>query len=317
MVKLAKLFFKQAAKLRFIFCFYNVKLNVRHIHKESMIIFKHSSELNNYLEKFAKSSKFIGFVPTMGALHDGHLSLLTKSKEFSQLTVCSIFVNPVQFNNPEDFRKYPKTIEKDILLLEEHGCDILFIPTEKEIYPDESSKKKYYNLGHLEKILEGKYRPGHFQGVSLIVDKLLSIVIPDFIFIGQKDFQQCLIIERLIELSNRKTKVVICPILRESSGLAMSSRNLRLNIEEKKIAAELHSSLVFIKDNLTPYNFSTLKKNAISKLQSKGFKVEYLEMAERSTLEIVNKSGNADELVILTAAFLNDVRLIDNLLIKE
>lgn len=307
----------QAAKLTFIFCFYNAKLNVGHNYKENMIIFKHSSDLRNYLEKNIGSPKSIGFVPTMGALHAGHLSLLKRSKDLSQLTVCSIFVNPVQFNNREDFKKYPKTIENDILLLENNGCDILFLPSEKEIYPDENSKNKQYELGYLENVLEGKFRPGHFHGVCLVVDKLLGIVAPDFIFIGQKDFQQCMVIKRLLALTHRETKVVICPILRENDGLAMSSRNLRLNNDEREIAAELNSSLMFIKDNLTNNNFSSLKKTAISGLENKGFKVEYLEMAKRDNLQIVTEFMKGDDLVILIAAFLNDVRLIDNVLIKE
>ena len=282
-----------------------------------MIIFKHSSDLRNYLEKKIGSSKSIGFVPTMGALHAGHLSLLKRSKDLSQLTVCSIFVNPVQFNNREDFKKYPKTIENDILLLENNGCDILFLPSEKEIYPDENSKNQHYELGYLENVLEGKFRPGHFQGVCLVVDKLLDIVAPDFIFIGQKDFQQCMVIERLLKLTHRETKVVICPILRENDGLAMSSRNLRLNNDEREIAAELHSALMFTKDNLSNNNFSSLKKTAISDLENKGFKVEYLEMAKRDDLQIVTEYTTGQELIILIAAFLNDVRLIDNVLIKE
>lgn len=306
----------QAAKLTFIFCFYNAKLNVGHNYKENMIIFKHSSTLRNYLRKSVKSSKSIGFVPTMGALHAGHLSLLKQSKDRSKLTVCSIFVNPVQFNNAEDFKKYPKTIETDILELESNGCDVLFLPSEQEIYPDENSKKKHYELGDPEKVLEGKFRPGHFQGVCLVVDKLLSVVQPDFIFLGQKDFQQCLVIERLLELTHRESKVIICPILRENDGLAMSSRNLRLNSDERKIAAELYSSLLFIKDNLNQSNFSGLKIDAISRLENKGFKVEYLEMAKRNNLQIVTEFVKGNELVILIAAFLNDVRLIDNVLIN-
>lgn len=297
--------------------FLQCKLNVGHNYKENMIIFKHSSDLPNYLKKNIGSPKSIGFVPTMGALHAGHLSLIKRSKALSQLTVCSIFVNPVQFNNREDFKKYPKTIENDILLLENNGCDILFLPSEKEIYPDENSKNKHYELGYLEDVLEGKFRPGHFQGVCLVVDKLLGIVAPDFIFIGQKDFQQCMVIERLLALTHRETKVVICPILREINGLAMSSRNLRLNIDEREIAAELHSALTFIKDNLTNNNFLGLKKTAISDLENKGFKVEYLEMAKRDNLQIVTEFIKGEELVILIAAFLNDVRLIDNVLIKE
>jgi pantoate--beta-alanine ligase len=169
-----------------------------------MIIFKHRAELQEYLHTQAISKDSIGFVPTMGALHAGHLSLLKKCRETCKVAVCSIFVNPTQFNNPGDFKKYPKTIEKDILLLEENGCDVLFFPDEKEIYPDKNSEKKHFDLGYLETILEGKFRPGHFQGVCLVVEKLLNIVEPDFLFLGQKDFQQCMVIRRLIELMQKK-----------------------------------------------------------------------------------------------------------------
>jgi pantoate--beta-alanine ligase len=281
-----------------------------------MIIFKHSSDLQNSLKWDFNSSLKIGFVPTMGALHQGHLSLLKKSKETCGVSVCSIFVNPIQFNNQIDFKKYPKTIESDILFLEENGCDILFLPSENEIYPDEHSRNKHYELGHLETILEGKFRPGHFQGVCLVVDRLLGIVNPDTIFLGQKDFQQCLVIERLIELTKRKTKVVICPIIRESSGLAMSSRNLRLNEEERNTASELHAALVFLKNNLASDNFLSLKQKVIFNLEKKGFTLEYLELASKNNLKLISEFSKGDELVLLIAAFLNEVRLIDNLLIK-
>ena len=175
----------------------------------------------------------------MGALHNGHVSLISQSKKKTDITVCSIFVNHAQFNNPDDFEKYPSTIENDILLLEESGCDILFIPSEDEIYPDAASKNKHFELGYLEKVLEGEFRPGHFQGVCLVVERLLNIVEPDFLFLGQKDYQQCLVIKKLISLMQKNIKVIICPILREKNGLAMSSRNLRLNEEEKEFSISI------------------------------------------------------------------------------
>ncbi len=281
-----------------------------------MIIFNHSSDLQNFLKRDINSSLTIGFIPTMGALHQGHLSLLKKSKELCGVSVCSIFVNPVQFNSQTDFKKYPKTIENDILLLEERGCDILFLPSENEIYPDEHSRNKHYKLGHLETILEGKFRPGHFQGVCLVIDRLLGIVNPDTIFLGQKDFQQCLVIERLIDLTRRKTKAVICPIVRENSGLAMSSRNLRLSEEERTTASELYAALAFLKDHLTTENFLCLKQKVIFNLEKKGFALEYLELASKNNLNLISEFSKSDELVLLIAAFLNEVRLIDNLLIK-
>lgn len=281
-----------------------------------MTIFKHTKDLIDYLKKQALIAKPIGFVPTMGTLHEGHLSLINQCRNVTKLTVCSIFVNPTQFNNPEDFKKYPKTIENDILILEENGCDVLFMPDEKEIYPDKTSKEKHYDLGYIETILEGKFRPGHFQGVCLVVEKLLNIVDPEFIFIGQKDFQQCLVIKKLLDLMHKKIQVIICPILRENSGLAMSSRNLRLDTEDRKLAAKLQQALVSIKDKLSKNNFLDLKNKAIADLENEGFKVEYLELAKGNNLELVTKFEEEDELVMLIAAFLKDVRLIDNILIK-
>ncbi|MEO8719760.1 MAG: pantoate--beta-alanine ligase [Ginsengibacter sp.] len=281
-----------------------------------MIIFKHQTDLNKFLQKKSFSGRSIGFVPTMGALHSGHLSLLKKCTKVCQITVCSIFVNPTQFNNPDDFKKYPKTVEKDILILEENGCDILFLPDEKEIYPDEASRKKEYNLGYLETILEGKFRPGHFQGVCQVVEKLLHIVEPDILFLGQKDFQQCMVIKRLIEILQADVRLIICPILREENGLAMSSRNLRLNATEIQTAASMHQSLISIKDNLISTNFVSLKNEAIKSLENKGFRVEYLELATTENLELVIDFQNGQSLILLIAAFLNNVRLIDNLLIN-
>ena len=253
----------------------------------------------------------------MGALHRGHLSLIEASKNQSDVTVCSIFVNPTQFNNPEDFEKYPITIEKDIVLLEQSDCDILFLPDEKEIYPDTASKEKHFDLGDLEKILEGKFRPGHFQGVCLIMDKLLDIVSPDFLFIGQKDFQQCLVLRRLIEIKQMNVGVIICPILREENGLAMSSRNTRLSSDERKIAAKLFQSLQSIKQGLSESGFAVLKQRAIDELEKSGFKVDYLELANNNDLSFTGSENKEQTLILLIAAYLNDVRLIDNLIINE
>ena len=281
-----------------------------------MILFRHSKDLHSYLSRIRISKDPIGFVPTMGALHKGHLSLIDKCKSQAKVTVCSIFVNPIQFNNPDDFKRYPVTIEKDIELLEEKDCDILFLPDEKEIYPDSASKNKYFNLGYLETILEGKYRPGHFQGVCLIVEKLLNIINPDQLFIGQKDFQQCLVIKRLIEIDHFQNDLVIVPTLREENGLAMSSRNSRLSFSERNLASELYRSLEFIKDNLTIQNFNDLKNDRISYLENLGFKVDYLELANMNDLKLTGKFEKNKSNICLVAAYLNDVRLIDNLIIN-
>jgi pantoate--beta-alanine ligase len=282
-----------------------------------MIIFKKTKDITEYLQKRRAGKNSIGFVPTMGALHEGHLSLLKESGKLSKITICSIFVNPAQFNNAEDLEKYPKSVSNDILLLEQNGCNVLFLPDGKEIYPDDQSKQKHFDLGYLETILEGKFRPGHFQGVSLVVEKLLRIVNPDLLFLGQKDFQQCLVIKKLAGLMNNPFKIVICPIRREESGLAMSSRNLRLGSSDRRLASELFRTLVSIKDKLKSEDFLKLKGHAIQDLETKGFKVEYLELARKSNLEMVSHCKPEEELIILIAAFLGKVRLIDNLLINR
>lgn len=281
-----------------------------------MKIFKDSKSLNVYLDTQRLIAAKIGFVPTLGALHEGHLSLIRQSMQVADITVCSIFINPLQFNNADDFKKYPKTIENDIALLEQSGCEVLFMPDEKEIYPDEASRVPHYDLGYAATIFEGKFRPGHFDGVCLVVERLLRIVKPDFLLLGQKDFQQCIIIERLIRLMNQDTQLIICPTVREESGLAMSSRNLRLSPSERKTAASIHQHLIWIKEKLSTDNFHDLQKKAISDLEKMGFKTDYLELAKRNTLEPIDVFEEGEQAIILIAVFLNGVRLIDNQLIN-
>ena len=281
-----------------------------------MKIFKDSKSLNVYLDTQRLIAAKIGFVPTLGALHEGHLSLIRQSMQVADITVCSIFINPLQFNNADDFKKYPKTIENDIALLEQSGCEVLFMPDEKEIYPDEASRVPHYDLGYAATIFEGKFRPGHFDGVCLVVERLLRIVKPDFLLLGQKDFQQCIIIERLIRLMNQDTQLIICPTVREESGLAMSSRNLRLSPSERKTAASIHQHLIWINEKLSTDNFHDLQKKAISDLEKMGFKTDYLELAKRNTLEPIDVFEEGEQAIILIAVFLNGVRLIDNQLIN-
>src|SRR5215470_10136840 len=174
-----------------------------------MIIFKYAEQLRHHLDQSRRTGKIIGFAPTMGALHDGHLSLLKKSKEENSLSVSSIFVNPTQFNDPKDYEKYPVTIDQDIYKLESGGCDFLFIPSITEIYPEGISAKKQFDLGYLDQIMEAKYRPGHYNGVCMVVERLLNIVEPDQLYLGQKDFQQCMVIKKLIELMGAEKKINI------------------------------------------------------------------------------------------------------------
>ena len=281
-----------------------------------MIIFKEPVRLSLFLLQQVKQNITTGFVPTMGALHKGHIALIQNAVNENDLVICSIFVNPSQFNDPKDFEKYPKTIENDIYLLEKAGCAILFLPTTNAIYPNGLQPTRRYELGPLEHILEGKYRPGHFQGVCQVVHRLLDIVSPGKLYLGQKDFQQCLVLKKLIELLDLDTELVISPTLRETDGLAMSSRNLRLTPDERAIAPAIYQTLTEIKNNLQDgSSISTLKQNAISQLTEKGFKVDYVEIADRNNLEPINEYDSNHNLVALAAAYLNNVRLIDNLIL--
>jgi len=280
-----------------------------------MLIFHHIADIRNYLNQKNSAGMNIGFVPTMGALHDGHLSLIQQSRKQTQLTVSSIFINPTQFNDPGDFAKYPVTIERDIELLIKAGCDVLFLPSANEIYPNGTAHLPHYDLGYLETVLEGKYRPGHFQGVCQVVHRLLEIVQPNELFLGQKDFQQCMVLKKLIKLTGLPISIQIIPTLRENDGLAMSSRNMRLTASERMTATAIYRSLLFMKEQLKPGHVLQLKEQVTDELTKGGFRVDYAELAKADTLELVNEWNGQDKLVALIAAYLNEVRLIDNMIL--
>ncbi len=268
----------------------------------------------NFIENQRKAGKKIGFVPTMGALHEGHISLVRQCLEENGLVVSSIFVNPAQFNNPADFEKYPITIEKDIDQLESAGCDVLFLPELKEVYPPEY-KKKHYPLGYLEEVLEGKYRPGHFQGVCQVVDRLLELVHCDQLYLGQKDYQQCMVISKLVEIKKSDTAIKIAATIREKDGLAMSSRNTRLDEKQRKQAVTIYETLQWIKNNLRSGDLASLKKEAVHKLEEKGFVVDYAECCSPK-LDILDVWDGKSGVVALIAAYLGDTRLIDNMAVS-
>ena len=283
-----------------------------------MIIYKEAATLKKKLSETRQAEKTLGFVPTMGALHDGHISLIKASLKKCDITICSIFVNPTQFNDPRDFEKYPQNIANDILLLENTGCDILFLPAVAEIYPFGLKPERHYDLGDLEYILEGKYRPGHFQGVCQVVHRLLDIVEPHNLFMGQKDYQQCMVIKRLFTIINLNTKLDIVNTVREKTGLAMSSRNLRLSEEERKNACGIFEMLMYIKTNYTSVPPKELEKYARGYLLNSGFhKVDYIAIAEADTLQPVTDISNGTRLVALVAAFIGEVRLIDNMVLTD
>lgn len=282
-----------------------------------MITFKKRIDISNYIVNYKKTSGKIGFIPTMGALHKGHISLIEASKKTDTLTICSIFVNPTQFNNTADFEKYPVTIEKDIDLLEKAGCNVLFLPSVEEIYPADSSTTLPYELGFIETVLDGKYRPGHFQGVCNVVQRLLDIVQPNTIYLGQKDYQQCMVIKKLTELIQSPTQIIVCPTLRESDGLAMSSRNMRLTSVERIKAVKISEVLLFIKQEIKPGNLQDLKQRCINYLTNEGYNVDYVEIADATNLTLLQNWDGKTKLVALVAAFLNEVRLIDNRIVNE
>ncbi len=282
-----------------------------------MILFKLASQLHKYIHQQKAEGKTIGFVPTMGALHQGHISLINKSKAQCDVTVCSIFVNPTQFNDAKDFEKYPITIEQDIYMLEIAKCDVLFLPSVEEIYPNETAKNKQYDLGFIETVFEGAYRPGHFNGVCMVVERLLHIVNPNQLFIGQKDYQQCIVIKKLVELMKAEIEVVICPTSREENGLAMSSRNKRLSDEMKDKANIIYQSFNKIKKEITANNAVELVANGRENLLQNGFdKIDYLSLANAKTLAPIELWDGNLQLVILVAAFTEGVRLIDNMVLN-
>jgi pantoate--beta-alanine ligase len=286
-----------------------------------MIIFKHAADLSHWLKRQQAAGLTIGFVPTMGALHPGHISLIDISRIETAITVCSIFVNPTQFNDPADFAKYPVTLEKDIALLEKAGTDALFLPDVATLYPDGTTKLEHYDLGPLESLLEGKYRPGHFQGVCQVMYRLLNTVRPDHLFMGSKDYQQCMVVQRLLTIMGLPTALHNCPILREPDGLAMSSRNTRLDPEQRLRAVAIYKTLKNLQsawrslpnEEYLTRPISLLVAKATEALESAHFRVDYVSIADRDTLEPAQP--DSENAIALIAAFMGEVRLIDNMLL--
>jgi len=271
-------------------------------------------EVRKELRLMRKKGFSVGFVPTMGALHEGHLSLIRQSNAENDITVCSIFVNPIQFNNPSDLENYPRMAGQDIKLLEKEGCHLAFIPDAREIYPDNEKQEVIPDFGLLDKVMEGKFRPGHFRGVAIVVKKLFGIVEPDRAYFGKKDYQQLAIIKKLTELLNLPLSIVSCETVREPDGLAMSSRNLRLTIGERGIAPHIYEVLCKSKQKVGKIPVWELKEWATKKIQEKSeFKVEYFEIADRDTLMPLDNWDLKDQAVALTAVYLGDIRLIDNI----
>lgn len=281
-----------------------------------MIVFTIAASLQKHIQALRNQNFSIGFAPTMGALHQGHMSLIKQCKEQCDVAVCSIFVNPTQFNDEKDFEKYPITIESDMRLLEIYKTDILFLPAVEEIYPQGLQQLQHFELGYLENILEGKYRPGHFQGVCNVVYKLLNIIKPNIIFLGRKDYQQYLVLKTMMQQFFRSINITAVDIAREASGLAMSSRNMRLSEDARNKAAAIYKCLQFIKQNIFEKDIDILKLEATHQLLQNDFnKVDYIEICNAATLLPVTHAPQQNNLIALAAAFIEEVRLIDNLML--
>jgi pantoate--beta-alanine ligase len=277
-----------------------------------MKIFNTRESISSYLMQTRASGKTIGFVPTMGALHSGHLSLIDLARNYGDVVVCSIFVNPTQFNDPKDLEKYPRTIAADTKLLEQVNCDILFSPEVNEIY--DSHEQWHLNLGEAEFLLEGRSRPGHYQGVTQVVYKLFTIVKPDTAFFGQKDYQQFMVISKMVDLLHLPVKLVMCPIMRELDGLAMSSRNIHLTAEDHAHALILSKTLKWVQENFTINNIHHLQKEAGLIINNEpGVELDYFEIADGDTLHPATHTSK--RIVALVAAKVGKTRLIDNVVL--
>ncbi|MEY5068292.1 MAG: hypothetical protein RLZ47_154 [Bacteroidota bacterium] len=280
-----------------------------------MKIFNTRASLSEFLKKEKADGKKIGFVPTMGALHQGHISLIDLAHKQSDLVVCSIFVNPTQFNDPKDLDRYPRPIDQDIQLLEKAACDVLFLPEVAEMYT--AAETWHLALDGLDELLEGLHRPGHYQGVTQIVKKLFDTVEPDFAFFGQKDYQQFLVIEKMVQKLGLNVRLMMCPIIRETDGLAMSSRNVHLNPEERKNALALYQTLNWMKQQFELLSIQELQEQAQKQLlESPGIILEYLEICDGENLQAL-QSKDVAKIVALVAAKVGQTRLIDNMLLKN
>ena len=287
-----------------------------------MIICKTTQEIRHSEEKLTSQGSKIGFVPTMGALHKGHISLIEASKKMCDITVCSIFVNPNQFNDKSDLARYPRTPEADIKMLEDAGCDILFMPSVEEIYPETDTR--IFDFGVVDKVLDGAHRLGHFNGVGQVVSRLFEIVKPHKAFFGLKDYQQVLVIKKMVEQLNLKVEIVACDILREPDGLAMSSRNTLLSAEERKAASLIPKIMQEAKTLSKTMPLAEVKNKLLTEVSANSMlKAYYIEFCDVDTLQSVSEitirqaqDDKQQKIICLVAIFSGKIRLIDNLVIN-
>jgi len=280
-----------------------------------MNIFYSTINLKKEIQIHKNNFSNIGFVPTMGALHQGHTSLVKKAKSENNFCVASIFVNPTQFNNPEDLKKYPRTLETDLSMLEAAGCDVVFIPSVDEMYPEKDTR--VFDFNKLDSVMEGQFRPGHFNGVGQIVSKLFDIVQPHKAYFGQKDFQQLAIIKYLAKhfMPELNIEIIACPIIREADGLAMSSRNLLLTPEHRKLAPVISQTLFKAVEIAKQYSVVDLKQWVIDQInQNELLKVEYFEIVDDTQLVPITNWDENNIKVGCIAVFAGHVRLIDNVI---
>jgi len=277
-----------------------------------MQIVKLIAETRSIISKYKAEGKRVGFVPTMGALHKGHLSLVAQSKKDNDITVVSIFVNPTQFNNPNDLKTYPRILDQDLELLSEYQPDLIFIPEVEEVYPEPDTR--IFDFGDLEKVMEGKNRPGHFNGVAQVVSKLFDYISPDNAYFGQKDFQQVAVIKQMTKDLKLDINIVACPIIRELDGLAMSSRNMLLSELERKNATKISETL-FKACNLVPdFGVSQLKEWVITEINNNAYlEVEYFEIVDDTSLKTIEKWEDSNNRIACITVQVGKVRLIDNI----
>ncbi len=281
-----------------------------------MRILKRVTSLQRHLSTIKEESLTIGFIPTMGALHEGHMSLVQQSVKENDITVASVFVNPTQFNQKDDLDKYPRDLAKDAKLLKKNGCDYLFAPLPSQIYPPDLNTNVYIDIVHLTDLMEGPNRPGHFEGVVQVVKRLIDIVEPDKLYMGQKDFQQFTIIQYVIKGLELDVQLRVCPIIREDDGLAMSSRNVRLTEKHREISPIIYKTLLWAKDNILTESITTIETKAVAMLNEAGLKTEYFTIVDGRTLDKVTNVEQHQTVVACTAAWAGEVRLIDNMVLK-
>ncbi len=281
-----------------------------------MEIFESVYSIEQKITALKNSGKVIGFVPTMGALHQGHLSLIEIAGKAADVVVVSIFVNPTQFNNPDDLKRYPRDLQRDVDMLNNSACELLFVPTVKEIYPEPD--QRVFEFGLLDKVMEGKFRPGHFNGVAQVVSRLFDIVKPHKAFFGEKDFQQLAVIREMVRQLNYNIEIVACPIVRETDGLAMSSRNMLLSENKRKKAPIIADSLFESCNFATANDVEKTKKFVIERINaSSELEVEYFEIVDGNTLQSISNWNESDYVVGCIAVFAGEIRLIDNVIYKN